>query len=689
MKKITFLLTLFAFSFMASATIYMDETLNYTDGTLKPNWTANGSIGTWSSDFMVGGTALTYSNSGGIPYLANIGKKISCDYQSPYGSSNYYNYKSFNSTSISTGNVYLSFLYTPNGSLNTQSNAPLLLLTGTNSTTGVSVYVGKALAPNDATNFRFGTTRGSSTSTDIKWSTTEFSMEDYKSSVFFIVLRYDLTNQISYLYINPVVGTTSEPTADASDATSISSTKTSVQVVEVKVNGSTKTVYNISSIRVTSTWAEAVAAKSSAPKLTAPTVGAATAVAAESFTANWTAVANAIGYSINVYSGATLSGTFNATGQATESLFIKGLSANTTYTYKVIAKADNVTNTDSDESVASAEFTTTDGLTSINTQFNDATWGTLYTSENPPASGLFPSSYQNGFDLLNTFLYDITKYDSRGEMSQYGLRMDKQSNGGMVVLPTVKSLEQIEIHAIPGGAPRSITLKELISGVWTTIGTYEMTSSTDYKEFIIPLSRTVNTKLRIENAGSGQVTLYKIITRTTNPALLPSPTVGDASGILATKFTANWTPVANATGYKIRVYQGTTLVTTVEVAGQATSSVEVTGLEMDTEYTYKVLAVGDGFVNYADSYLSAASLLFSTGNTTSVSSANQNIKIYSADKLLVSNVSGVVELFGMQGNQILKTQIKNKLPLNIPNGMYLVRLTADDGSVHTTKISLR
>ncbi len=687
MKKITLFIALVAISFMASATIYMDETLNYADGTLKPNWTANGTIGTWSSDFMVGGTALNYSNSGGTPYLANIGKKISCDYQSPYGATNYYNYKSFNTTSISSGNVYVSFLYTPNGSLNTQSNAPLLLLTGTNSTTGVSVYVGKALSPNDGTNFRFGTTRGSSTSTDIKWSTTEFSMEDYKSSVFFIVLKYDLSSQVSYLYINPIVGTSSEPTANASDATSTSSTKTSVQVVEVKANGSTKTVYNISSIRVASTWAEAVAAKSAAPQLPAPTIGSASNVAAESFTANWTAVPNAVGYAINVYEGVNLQGTYNVDGETTEIHTIKGLWVNTTYTYKVIAKGDGTINSDSDESTASTEFTTLGGLTTISTDFSDAdAWGV----PEPTDLGLenYPSSEVNGYILNAAYLRTGTIESLRGDLLENRIAVDKSTFGGRITLPIVNSLRQIEIDATSGSDARGFKIEKSLNGTtWDLVDTY--TTNKAIGNFIIPLSSDVPVKLRISNNTTSALYVWKIITRTSNPALLPSPVVGEASGILATRFTANWTPIANASGYKVRVYQGTNLVATVEAAGQAASSVEVTGLEMDTEYTYKVFAIGDGFVNYADSYLSTASMQFTTGNTTSVSSVNQDIKIFTSNNQLYSNVPGVVELFGVQGNLILKSEIKNVLPVVLSNGMYLVRHTANDGTIYSTKISVR
>lgn len=493
-------------------------------------------------------------------------------------------------------------------------------------------------------------------------------------------------DEVFSMYVNPQINETEESTASL--LTTITQPAALKQIRGITVRQRPSIGGKLAGIRFSDNWTDVVKASSvDLPKLSSPVVGSASSVGAESFIANWTAVVNATGYAVKVYQGETLHGTYDADGQSTESLFIRGLMTNTAYTYKVIAKGDAIDYSNSEESAASLLFTTLEGLTSIETDFSDETWGTLYTSENQPASGSFPSSYHNGFEIENTFLYDISKYDSRGERKDYGLRMDRMSNGGMVVLPTVKSLEQVEIHAIPGGAPRSITLKELVDGIWTTIGTYEMTSSVDYKEFIIPLSRAVPTKLRIENAGSGQVTLYQIITRTTNPTLLDAPVVGVASAVNSNHFTANWTAVANATGYKVRVYQGTTIVKTVDVSGQATESVQVTELSPETEYTFKVLAVGDAFVNYADSYLSAASTPFTTGITSGLDNLSE-LKLTVSGKTIMASESGMFEVYNMQGAKL--HQVKNTVmtETNLPAGLYILQFTDMNGKQATQKISI-
>ena len=425
---------------------------------------------------------------------------------------------------------------------------------------------------------------------------------------------------------------------------------------------------------------------SNLPQVAIPSTGIASDVAAETFVANWTTVPDAVGYEVRVYQGTDLAATGTVSGQSSNNTLVKGLWTNTTYTYKVVAKGDGLTSSDSDESAASGEFTTLNGLTSITTDFAAEGWGTVYTSENQPITGAYPSSFQHGFDIVKSFVYNIPKYDSRGDRKENGIRTDRQSNGGMVILPIVNSFEQIEIHAIPGGAPRDIILKEQLNGVWTTIDTYTMTN-TDYKEFIIPLSRSVPTRLRIDNAGSGQVTLFYLATRTTDPALLDAPVVGEATAPNSTYFNANWSTVANATGYKVRVYQATTLVKTVEVSGQATVTAAITELEPATEYTYKVLAVGDGFVTYADSYLSAASAPVTTGPSTSVDNI-ADFKLVVAGKSIIASERGMFEVYSLQGSKVYQVKNVSAAETNLPKGLYVLQFTHASGKQITQKISI-
>lgn len=257
MKKITFLLAFVATTLFAGATVYLDETFNYADGALKnaAGWSTGGST-TWTSDYMVQSPALNYTNTGGTFILSGVGKQMNCNYISPYGSSNYTVFKSFTETAITAGEVYVSFLYSPNNVSQSQSQAPAMSISVPGTNTGVQVWVGKGVL--NTSDFRFGTTRGSTTGADIKWAATEYSD---LSAVFLVVLKYNLDTQTSSIFVNPTVGSTTEPTPDAVDATSTSSVRTSVQTIQFKTQGSSKEVYVASSVRVSSTWSEAVAAQ--------------------------------------------------------------------------------------------------------------------------------------------------------------------------------------------------------------------------------------------------------------------------------------------------------------------------------------------------------------------------------------------------------------------------------------------
>ncbi len=92
---------------------------------------------------------------------------------------------------------------------------------------------------------------------------------------------------------------------------------------------------------------------------------------------------------------------------------------------------------------------------------------------------------------------------------------------------------------------------------------------------------------------------------------LDAPVVGAASAIGVEEFTANWTAVANAAGYKVKVYAGENGIAEKSVDGQAVTNVSFYNMPVATELTYTVTAIGD-MVNYDNSAASEASAAFST-----------------------------------------------------------------------------
>lgn len=597
MKRITLLLLICSvFAVWSRAEVILDDTFNYSAESLMDvtGWTQTT---TTSGDFALAETGLSYSNTGGDYILSESGKTMTSVYANDASVSNYRMYRTIESQT--SGVVYATFLY--KGGVNQSQSQSDVVGFLNNSNNGPRVWAGKGKVTGSTSMVSFGISRGGTGSANIVWETEERSVND----IVLVVLKHDLSSNTTSLYINPVIDGTEPATPNAvnDDAAGKDTTnRTSLTGIGFRRNQNNAANFSVSSLRISNTWAEAVAKKiTGLPQLDTPVVGTASGVMTESFTANWTAVANAIGYEIDVYKGAELIGTYSAAGQATESLGITGLWAATTYTYTVTAKGDGSTVADSEASANSAVLTTGSGLTAIVTDFNDGTWGDVL--ETLPTSGSYPSATINDFYLKSSVVYKGSNTGPKGEAHVTRISVDKNSYSSSVTLPILASAQQIEIHANSGSDDKSFNLEKTIDGkTWEAVGTYNTMKAEGI--YLIPVTTNVPVKFRISNNTSSTLYIWQIITRTTNPALLDTPAAADATDLTTAGFTANWAAVANATGYEIKVYDGTTLVDTYTATGQATVTYAVTGLDADHTYTYTVQAKGDNGVNYLDSYLS-------------------------------------------------------------------------------------
>lgn len=501
MKKLTFIFILCSFALYANATVFIDETFNYSVSNLSAasGWTTAGTLTTGTGRNILS-SALTYSNSGKTYILSGVGKTLSSDISS---SSDFKSFKPFSSTAIESGAVYMSFLYNA-GVAQGQTNSELMgLADGTSQ--GPRIWVGKGV--NNASNFRFGLTRGSTTASAIIWDSKEFSDP---SETILLVIKYDFDNSTASVFINPIIGSSSETTADIIDNTT-TTIRTKLDNLWFRSQGNSKSIFNVGGIRVASTWAEIMADRNT-PKLNVPVVGIASNISGEGFTADWSTVANAKGYSVNIYQGTTLIGTNNITGGTETSLLINGLFPNTAYTYKVIANGDGLNFSNSEESIASVEFTTLNsGVASILTDFGDGTWGEVATSAYP--AGSYPTYSANGFNFIKTFLYTGSVTCATGEKHTNRILFGKSSEGASLEFPLLTSLGEVEIHAATGTDGMSFRLEEFNGTQWDIIGTYTTRKSPD-SIYTIPVLRNSVTKLRIANNTSSGLYLYKILTRT-------------------------------------------------------------------------------------------------------------------------------------------------------------------------------
>ena len=155
------------------------------------------------------------------------------------------------------------------------------------------------------------------------------------------------------------------------------------------------------------TSSEITTIASGLPVLDTPTNGTASTITAVGFTANWIIVNNAQSYDIKLYNSVpTLISTTNASGQATNSTAINGLSENTSYTYTVTAIGDGLNYTNSNASTA-ANFNTIT-LTSISTPTINAATGFTATGFTANWTTVTNASSYNvklyqGATIINTF----------------------------------------------------------------------------------------------------------------------------------------------------------------------------------------------------------------------------------------------------------------------------------------------
>ena len=521
MKKITFLLAFCAMSFLASAQILLDEKfpdfptsdmLSTVSANGWTNWVSN-SFDT-SKNFRTLAAPLSYADVTGVPALSGLGFSVYNDYTGVTGN-NYITYKRFVTDSVNTGSIYMSFLwhvYKAGG-----SQGEVVGLSDSIQRGAVRIWIKQS----SSTAFALGLTRSSGSSADIQISTgPTYSF----GTTFFVVLKYNFASKTASVFMNPAIGTTTEPTPTVSDDGSKwdplklapIAGRTAMRYLHFRNGGSNKAYYYTSGIRVCTSWSDAVAALQ-LPKVATPTIGSASAIGTEGFTASWTPTSDAAGYSVLVYNGTTLFSKTDVVGKTTSSTVITGLVSNTTYTFKVQAKGDNVASGNSDPSAASASFTTLDGATSLNPDFSDNTWGSVYPNSTSEPAALSYPSFANGNYFVSNGLNSSSKRigmflptnPTVRDTIKYWIKLDKSTalGGSYLALPSMKQVGSMELHVFSGAPGRAFFIQELATdGSWKT--DYSLTTSKDTlnnKDTIMTLnfSNHYGTKLRIVNNGSG------------------------------------------------------------------------------------------------------------------------------------------------------------------------------------------
>ena len=790
MKKLTLILALCAFAFVAKAQVLYDETFDYANvgGPLagQGGWTEAGGVHPNGEGRTIVSPPLSYSDGAGSWALSGMGNSFYFVDITKATADNYV-YKPFTSTPINSGVVYVSFLYqVPSTVTSISSTNTEVFGLSDGTSAGPKVMMQRAGAT-PYTTFKIGTTRGAASTSAYKYGTTIYTV----GTIYFIVMKYDFATQTSSVYVNPALASAAEPATPEvidnnsatirtqlsnmwnrnqttwanfyvsgvrvsrswnaavglpatplafptnANATNVSNGSLmanwtpvtnangyeiavyegTTQVKDIQVAGQTSSSTSITGLKSNTAYTFTVVAKgdgisfassgASIPAafttlgLTAPAIADATSISDNGFTANWTAVDNAVSYDVNLYMGTTLISTTNVVGQTSSNHSFTGLQAGTTYKYTVVAKGDGIINLSSTASITASASTTQAAINVINTNFADGTWGTIIPTPTTNLPATYPSQSINGFAMTGCIMYGLMSTGPKGEEHVNVIRMDKSSFGAAINLPTLNAVGRLEIHIL-GADLKTILLKQWNAGTSTWdvagpgngagAGIYTISGSLE-NVFVIDLGLVSPTQLRIENGSTSSVSIASIHTYPTIPTAvdLPAPTgIGAAANIIAGGFTASWTPVANATGYSVTVLNfGKYLHKSFRADGQTKSSLDIIGLDSASVCTYQVAAIGDS-INFSNSLLSVASASFKLeAGLLAIHTPTISNFVTAVGNAIIASEVGDMEVYNLQGARVIVAHNVNRLSTSLSRGLYVVRFINNSGKQIIQKIAIR
>jgi hypothetical protein len=348
----------------------------------------------------------------------------------------------------------------------------------------------------------------------------------------------------------------------------------------------------------------------------APVATAATAVTATSFTANWNATTGATSYRLDVSDdnfATTLAGFTDLTVAGT-SQSVTGLTANTTYKYRVRAVNASGTSTNSNEitqltatdapvataatAVTATSFTAnwnaTTGATSYRLDVSDDNFATTLGSfTNLTVAGT--SQSVTGLTANTTYKYRVRAVNAGGTSANSNdITQLTATTAPVAIAATAVTATSFTANWNAATGATGYRLDVSDDNFATTLAGFTNLAVAGTSQSVTGLTANTTYKYRVraENAGGTSANSNEITQQTTTDA----PVAIAASAVTTTSFTANWNAATGATGYRLDVSDdnfATTLAgfTNLAVAGTSQS---VTGLTAGTTYKYRVRAENGG-----------------------------------------------------------------------------------------------
>lgn len=411
--------------------------------------------------------------------------------------------------------------------------------------------------------------------------------------------------------------------------------------------------------------------------LVPPVANNASAVASTSFTANWSAVSGATSYrlDVSVDGFSTFVSGYNNLTVAGTSASVTGLTAGTTYSYRVravnISGSSYSSNTVTTLSLPAAP--TSSAATSITTTGFTANW-----SASTSATGYFLDVSTNNFVGFVTGYSNVavpgTSWAITGLTAGTGYQYRVRAANGSGNSSNSGTITTITLCSPPTANAATSVLSTSFTANWsatTGASDYRLDVSTDPS-----FSFSVGSYNNLTVAGTSQSvtglnpgTSYYYRVRASNTSgssansgpisvlTLPSaPVANEALSVGSTTFTANWNPVSSATGYFIDVstvvgfssfvagynntsVSGTSTTVTVPTAGityyYRVRSVNATGASANSNAITTLLKPATPTAN-------AATAITATGFTANwdVASGATSYSLEVSSDNFVSNVTG-------------------------------------------------
>jgi phosphodiesterase/alkaline phosphatase D-like protein len=368
----------------------------------------------------------------------------------------------------------------------------------------------------------------------------------------------------------------------------------------------------------------------------APVATTANPIGQTDFAANWNAAATATGYRLDVSTSNTfatlLTGYSNLDLTNVTTYTVSGLTASTTYYYRI--RAYNAGGTSSNSNIIPVTTTlnppsppsapgaiSASGIiqTSFTANWNSSSTATGYRLDISANSSFdsFVTGYNNK-DVNNVLTFNVTGLIQN---TQYYYRVRAYNSGGSSASSnTISALTLPDPPAAPVASAASDILQTEFTSNWSSSATatgYRLDIATDniftnvvtgyndldagnitsYSVSGLTANTTYYYRVRAYNTG-GTSENSNIITVSTTPSPPAAPVATAGNNLTQTSLSANWNSSSNATGYKLDVSANSSFTSIItgyndlDVGNVMTYNVP--GLTGGTTYYYRIRAYNTG-----------------------------------------------------------------------------------------------